>query len=79
MDSHLEASHDKVFELMNINQQLHEKYGVIMKLTEVAEVIKLKPNSIRNMRALGKFPIPTFTERNRIYCKTLDVVKHLEK
>lgn len=75
----METSHDEVFRAMSIEKELKEKYGVIMKLSEVAEVIKLKPNSIRNMRALGKFPIPTFTERNRIYCRTLDVVKHLEK
>jgi hypothetical protein len=64
---------------MTISKQLNDKYGVIMKLSEVAEVIKLKPNSIRNMRALDKFPIPTHSVRNRIYCMTEDVVKYLDR
>ena len=63
---------------MDLEKQLFENYGFIMKLSEVAQLIKLKPNSLRNMRNSGKFPIPTFVERNRIYCKTLDVAHYLE-
>lgn len=64
---------------MTIAEQLNDKYGPIMKLAEVAQVIKLKPNSIRNMRAADKFPIPTHIVRNRIFCMTADVAKYLEK
>jgi hypothetical protein len=59
-------------------EALSAKYGVNLSLKELGEVIKMRPESIRNAIGAERFPIPTHRIGKIRIAKAADVARYLD-
>lgn len=60
-----------------ILETLTEKYGMNMRIKEIASVLRITPASLRNKIYYGKFPVPTWSSGRYILASTDDVAEYI--
>lgn len=58
---------------------LSQRYPCVMKLTEVAEAIRCKPQTIRNRMVRDEFAIPSTREGRYRLFQLVDVAAYMDK
>lgn len=63
---------------MNTEKYLVDKYGLIMGLVEIAEVLRMSVKGLRNAISANRLPIHTYRHAGRRVADARDIAAYLD-